>query len=160
VSEHGGRPARASRSWADRLFGAAAEPPAPGPPRKHPEAPRSLRWAAAVIGVQAAAIGIGALALLWLTLTSSADSVSRALAEVVLVGAGAAVLGFCAVGLWRVAPWARGPVIALQLLLAALGYTTAFQADRPLIGLPVLALVATELYLLATPEARLAYLER
>jgi hypothetical protein len=29
-----------------------------------------------------------------------------------------------------------------------------------LVGLPVLALVAAELYLLATPEARLAYLER
>jgi hypothetical protein len=29
-----------------------------------------------------------------------------------------------------------------------------------MIGLPVLVLVAAELYLLATPEARLAYLER
>ena len=33
-------------------------------------------------------------------------------------------------------------------------------ADRPLIGVPVLAVVAVELYLLATPEARLAYLQR
>jgi len=70
------------------------------------------------------------------------------------------VLGAAAVGLWRVAGWARGPVIVLQLLLAALAYTTAFEADQPAIGLPVLLLVAAELYLLATPEARLAYLER
>ena len=39
-------------------------------------------------------------------------------------------------------------------------YVAAFEAERPLIGVPILLLVATELYLLATPEARLAYLER
>jgi hypothetical protein len=105
-------------------------------------------------------MAVGAVVLLYLTLTSSAASVSRAIAEVVLVAACAAVLGAAAVGLRRVAGWARGPVIALQLLLAALAYTTAFEADQPLIGLPVLVLVVTELYLLATPEARLAYLER
>jgi hypothetical protein len=78
----------------------------------------------------------------------------------VAIGAGAAVLGAAAVGLSRVASWARGPVIVLQLILAALGYTTAFEAERPLIGVPVLVLVAAVLYLLATPESRLAYLER
>jgi hypothetical protein len=113
-----------------------------------------------VVGVEAAAIGAGALFLLYLVLTSTADSMSRALAEVVVIGAGAAVLAAAAVGLWRVATWARGPVVVLQLLLAALAYTTAFEAGQPAIGLPVLVLVATELYLLATPESRLAYLER
>jgi hypothetical protein len=113
-----------------------------------------------VVGIEAAAIAGGALVLLWLTVTSTADSLGRALAEVVMVGAGAAVLAVAAVGLWRVAAWARGPVIVLQLLLAALAYTTAFEAEQPLIGVPVLVLVAAELYLLATPEARLAYLER
>ncbi len=119
-----------------------------------------MRWAAVVVGVEAAAIAAGALVLLWLTLTSTADSLGRALAEVVMVGAGAAVLAVAALGLWRAAGWARGPVIVLQLLLAALAYTTAFEAELPLIGVPVLVLVATELYLLATPEARLAYLDR
>jgi hypothetical protein len=144
----------------DRLFGAAADPSAPRAPRSRIDAPKALRWAAAVVGLEAAAIGMGAIVLLYLTLTSDAASLSRALAEVVLVAAGAAVLGAAAVGLWRVAAWARGPVIALQLLLAALAYTTAFEAEQPMIGLPVLFLVAAELYLLATPEARLAYLER
>ena len=65
------------------------------------------------------------------------------------------MLAAAAVGLWRVAAWARGPVVVLQLLLAALAYTAAFQAGRPAIGLPVLALVLVELYLLATPESRL-----
>jgi hypothetical protein len=98
--------------------------------------------------------------LVFLTFTSDADSVGRALAEVVYVLLGAAALAACAVGLWRVRAWARGPVVALQILLGVLGYTTAFDGGRPLVGLPVLVLVVAELYLLATPEARLAYSER
>jgi hypothetical protein len=160
VTEPGGQPPQPFRRGLDRLFGAAAEPSAPRAPRARPDAPRALRWAAVVVGIEAGAIAVGALVLLYLTFTSTAASLSRALAEIVLVAGGAAVLGAAAVGLWRVAGWARGPVIALQLLLAALAYTTAFEAGQPLIGLPVLALVVVELYLLATPEARLAYLER
>jgi hypothetical protein len=148
------------RRRAARLFGEAAEPSAPKPVREVHEAPRSLRAAAAIVGVEAALVSLGALALLWLTLTSTPDSLSRAIAEVVAIGAGAAVLGATAIGLWRVSAWARGPVIVLQLLLAALGYTTAFEAARPQIGVPVLGLVAAVLYLLATPGSRLAYLER
>jgi hypothetical protein len=158
TNDDGDRPEPRRRG--SRLFGEAAEPSAPRPVRAEMQAPRTLRWAALVVGVEAALIGVGALTLLWLTLTSTADSVGRAIAEVVAIGAGAAVLALAARGLWRVAPWARGPVIVLQLLLAALGYTTAFDAKQPLIGLPVLALVVAVLYLLATPESRLAYLER
>jgi hypothetical protein len=153
-------PPQPPRRRSDRLLGAAAEPSAPRPERPRTEAPRSLRWAAVVVGIEAAALAVGALLLLYLVVTSTADSVSRALGEVVFVGAGAAVLAAAAVGLWRVASWARGPVVVLQLLLAALAYTTAFEAGRPAIGLPVLVLVAVELYLLATPASRLAYLER
>jgi hypothetical protein len=148
------------RRRAARLFGEAAEPAAAKPVRVASAAPRSLRAAAAVVGLEAALIAVGALVLLWLTFTSTPDSVPRAIAEVVAIGAGAAVLGAAAVGLSRVASWARGPVIVLQLILAALGYTTAFEAERPLIGVPVLVLVAAVLYLLATPESRLAYVER
>jgi hypothetical protein len=159
VTEPGGRPSQQPRRLTERLFGATAESSAPRPQRPRTVAPRSVRWAAVVVGVQAAAIAVGALVLLYLSLTSTADSLGRAVAEVVIVGAGAAVLAAAAVGLWRVAAWARGPVIVLQLLLAALAYTTAFEAGQPVIGLPVLVLVAAELYLLATPEARLAFLE-
>jgi hypothetical protein len=159
VTEQGGGSPGRSSSWGDRLFGAAAEPSAPRPVRVRPEAPRSLRWAAVVVGVEAAAVALGGLVVLYLTLTSTAVSVASALAQVVLEFAGAIVLAACALGLWRVAGWARGPVVVLQLLLAAMAYT-AFQAGQPLVGVPVLALAAAELYLLATPEARLAYLER
>ncbi len=40
------------------------------------------------------------------------------------LAAGGALLAVAAVGLRRVSPWARGPVVVLQLLLAALAYTT------------------------------------
>jgi hypothetical protein len=113
-----------------------------------------------VVAVEAAAAAVLALLLLFLTLTSSPDSVGRALAEVVYVGMAAVLLAAGAAGLWRVSGWARAPVVVLQLLLGVLGYTMAFQADRPLWGVPLLAAVALELYLLATPEARLAFFQR
>jgi hypothetical protein len=123
-------------------------------------APVSLRRAALVVALEAVLLGALAAGLLVLTVVGEPDSVGRALAEVVLVGAGAALLAAGAVGLRRVSPWSRAPVVVLQIFLGLLGYTTAFEAARPLIGLPVLVLVAATLYLLATPESRLAFLER
>jgi hypothetical protein len=163
VSDQSGAAGERPRRRADRLLGAPATP-APAKPAREPaargggEVPASLRWAAAVVGLEAALIGAGAVVLLYLTLTSTPDSLPRAIAEVVFVGLGAGLLGAAALGLARVASWARGPVVVLQILLGLLAFTTAVQAERPLIGLPVLALVATVLYLLATPASRLAYL--
>jgi hypothetical protein len=142
------------------LLGGAAAPTTPRAQAARPAAPAAVRRAALVVALEAAAVAALALVLLFLTVTGEPDSVGRALAEVVYVGLGAALLAAGAVGLWRVSAWARGPVVVLQLLLGALGYTAAFQADRPLIGVPVLAVVAVELYLLATPEARLAFYHR
>jgi hypothetical protein len=149
------------RGRLDRLLGAEASAPQTSTARSpRPEAPPAVRRAALVVAVESAVLVAVAGVLLFLTLTSDADSVGRALAEVVYVLLGGAALAACAVGLWGARPWARGPVVVLQILLGVLGYTTAFDGGRPLIGLPVLALVATEIYLLATPEARLAYSER
>jgi hypothetical protein len=122
--------------------------------------PAAVRRAALVVAIEAAVAAALALTLLFLTLTSAPDSVGRALAEVVYVGLAAALLAASAVGLRRLSAWARGPVVVLQLLLGVIGYTMAFQADRPLWGVPLLAVVALELYLLATPEARLAFVQR
>jgi len=160
MTEPAGVPPQPPRLRSERLLGGAARPSTPRPERPRTEAPRTLRWAAVVVGIEAAALALGALWLLYLVVSSTADSVAAALGEVVFVAAGAAVLAAAGVGLWRVASWARGPVVVLQLLLAALAYTTAFDAGRPAIGLPVLVLVAAELYLLATPESRLAYSQR
>jgi len=159
MTEPAGVPPQPPRRRSERLLGGAAETAAPRPQRPRTEAPRTLRWAAIVVGIEAVALAVGALWLLYLTVTSTADSVAAALGEVVFVAAGAAVLTAAAAGLWRVAGWARGPVVVLQLLLAALAYT-AFQAGQAAIALPVVVLVAVELYLLATPESRMAYQER
>ena len=113
-----------------------------------------------MVALEAALLAAVALVLLWLTVTGDPDSVGRALAEVVYVGLGAGLLTAAAVGLWRVSGWARAPVVVLQVLLGLLGFSLAFQGGLPLIGVPVLVLVATVLYLLATPEARLAYFTR
>lgn len=157
--QDGGSAERRARPRAESLLGGAA---AESPRRERPqgEVPGAVRRAALVVAVESAALAAVALVLLWLTVTSEPDSVGRALAEVVYVGLGAGLLGAAAVGLWRMSGWARGPVVALQILLGLLGYTLAFEADRPLIGVPVLALVAVELYLLLTPEARLAFFNR
>jgi hypothetical protein len=149
------------RSLADRFLGATAERTAPKPPKQPGEpAPRSVRRAAVVVGVQALGLAAVAAWLLVLTVTGDPADTGRALAEVVFVALGAAALAVAGRGLWRVASWSRGPVVALQIFLGLLGYTSAFSYGRPEIGLPVLALVAVELYLLATPEARLAFSRR
>jgi hypothetical protein len=155
VTEHD-EPQRTGRR-ADRLFGAAAQPAEPRPPRARTDVPGSLRWAALLVGLEAVAIGGLALVWLWLIVAHDALDVGRAIAELVLIGLVAVGLGAAAAGLWRLAAWARGPVVAAQIFLGLCGYVAAFEAERPLIGIPILAAVAGVIYLLATPESRLAY---
>jgi hypothetical protein len=147
-------------SRAERLLGGAAQPTARAPRPPRPEAPAAVVRAALVAAVEAALLIGGALVILWLTLTSDPDSVGRALAEVVYVGIFGAALAAAAVGLRRVSAWARGPVVVLQILLGLFGYSTAFPGGQPLLGIPLIVLAVAELYLLATPEARLAFYER
>jgi len=73
---------------------------------------------------------------------------------------GAALLAACARGRWRLASWSRGPVVAAQLLLGLVGFTAAFSCQHAEVGIPMLLPVAVVLYLLATPEARLAFFRR
>jgi hypothetical protein len=152
-------PSGARRRRADRLLGEAAAPAAPRPRRTAADVPPALRRAALAVGLEALLLGVVAAVWLVLTFVDEPSSVGRAIAEVVYFGLGAALLAAAAVGLWRRSAWARGPVIVLQVLLGLFGYQAAFTYDRPELGLPVLVLVAATLYLLLTPEARLAYLE-
>ena len=147
-------------SRAERLFGGAAAPSSRAPRPAGPAAPPAVLRAALVAAVEAALLLGGALVLLWLTLTSDPDSVGRALAEVVYVAIFGVALAAAAAGLRRLAGWSRGPVVVLQLLLGLFGYSTAFPGGQPLLGIPLIVLALTELYLLATPEARLAFLDR
>ncbi|MGY1604298.1 hypothetical protein [Geodermatophilus sp. SYSU D00815] len=148
------------RSRADRLLGAAAEPSAPKPPREEPETPRSVRWAALVVGLEAAALVAAAAYMAVRTLTGDADQAQGAWGLVAFALLGAVLLAACALGLWRLAAWSRGPVVAVQLLLGAIGLTAAFEYEQQQVGIPMLVPVAVTLYLLATPEARLAYFQR
>ena len=59
-------------------------------------------------------------------------------------------------GLRRVAGWARSPAVVLQLLAVPVGVGLV-QGRVWYAAVPVLLLAGTVLYLLATPEARLAY---
>lgn len=142
------------------LLGEPAQPRTPQPVRERAEVPSAVRRAALIVALEAVLVAAVALMLLYLTVTSTPDSVRRALAEVVYVGLAASLLGAAAAGLWRMSAWVRGPVVFLQLLLAVLGYTLAFQVQRPALGIPVLVLVAVELYLLVTPQARAAFNRR
>ena len=153
-------PAGGRRRKVDRLLGEPAAPSAPRPRRPATDVPASLRRAALAVGVEALLLTGVAVVLLVLTVVDAPSSVGRAIAEVVYFGLAAAALGAGALGLWRRSPWARGPVVVLQILLGLFAYQAAFTFERPEIGLPVLVLVAVTLYLLATPEARLAYAER
>jgi hypothetical protein len=161
VSEQAGpeQPSGSRRRGADRLLGEAAAPRAERPGRPAADVPAALRRAALAVGLEA--LLLGGVAVVWLVLTVVREpaSVGRAIAEVVYFAIGAAALAACARGLWRRSSWARGPVVVLQILLGLLGYQAAFTYQRPEFGLPVLVLVAATLYLLLTPEARLAYQE-
>jgi hypothetical protein len=59
-------------------------------------------------------------------------------------------------GLHRVAGWARSPAVVLQLLALPVGVGLV-QGRVWYAAVPVLLLAGAVLYLLATPEARLAY---
>lgn len=160
MTEHDdGAVSRPRRRAAERLLGAAAEPSAPRPERVRSAAPRTVRWAALVVGLQAAvALGTGGL-LVYLAATGSGD-VGNDLALAATVAVFGVLLAVCAVGLWRVARWARSPVVAMQIIFGLMGLTAITEAHSPAFGVPVLVLVALEFYLLATPEARLAFYPR
>jgi hypothetical protein len=113
-----------------------------------------------VVGVEALGAVAGAVATVWFAATGQVSSTKNAIGIAAVALVGAVLLAGCARGLWRVSSWARGPVVAFQLLLALIGYTAAFEYGAPQVGVPLLVLAAAELYLLATPEARLAYFRR
>jgi hypothetical protein len=160
TDERAGRPER--RSLADRVLGATAEPTAPRPAQQSARepgnaAPRSVRWAAAVVAVEAVVLLAVTGYLVVGTVTGDAESDRGAWGLVAFALLGVVLLVACARGLWRLASWSRGPVVAVQLLLGALGLTAAFSYEHPEVGIPMLVPVAVTLYLLATPEARLAF---
>jgi hypothetical protein len=157
VTQQDGAPSPQPSRRADRLLGAAAEDSAQRRERERPDVPASLRWAAVLVGLEAAATAVLAVVWLWLIVTSTPGHLAAAIGEVVVIALVAVGLVAAGVGLSRVAGWARGAVVAAQIFFGLSGFVAAFEAERPLVGVPILVVVAGVLYLLATPESRLAY---
>ena len=159
TEEQRGAPQRPRRR-AERLLGAPAASSAPAEPRERRDAPRSVRGAALVVAVEAAAVAVATVVLLGALLTGRVASTGNAIGLLLVAVLGLGLLMACARGLWRVASWARAPVVVVQVILAFIGYNAAFPWHAPQVGVPMLVAVAAILYLLATPEARLAFFQR
>lgn len=114
--------------------------------------------AAAIVALEGFAVAaLGPIVFVGGILMSRPESLGRAWAEVVIAIAAGAVILFLARSLSQVAVWSRAPVIVIQILAAPVGYSLAFPSEQPLYGIPILAAAATVLYLLFTPDSKLAF---
>lgn len=118
-----------------------------------------MRFACAVIGLEALALVAAALVVVVKAATETAHDLAAALLLALVALAGAAALLLCARGLLHLRSAARTPVIVLQLLALPVSYSLAFQADRYDYGGPILVAALLVLYLLFTPPVR-AVLDR
>jgi hypothetical protein len=126
----------------------------PGQPSS-PGAPRTVRQAALLTGLEGVALLGLAVGLVVQTVAGSVAQAGNALAGAALSAGAGLLLGALARGLVRLRAWARSPVVVVQVVSIPVG-VTLLQAGRPVFGVPVLVLAAAVLYLLFTPAARLA----
>lgn len=117
--------------------------------------PTPLRLAVALLFLEA--LGIGAVAVLfaYYGLTQKAASVGGAVSVVVFPAALAALLGLLGVMLARTRAWARGPSIALELLLVPIGYYMIVGGTAWL-GVPTIVVALACTGLLLAPATRTA----
>jgi hypothetical protein len=117
--------------------------------------PTPLRLAIALLFVEA--LGIGAVAVLfaYYGLTEKASSAGSAVSVVVFPAAVAALLGLLGVTLARTRAWARGPSIALELLLVPIGYYMIV-GGTPWLGVPTIVVALACTGLLLAPATRAA----
>ncbi|MEU8526984.1 MULTISPECIES: hypothetical protein [Streptomyces] len=114
--------------------------------------PGRLTAAAAVAGIEAAALVAGGLYMLVTTLTGTPDDLTQA----VTGGATLVALGLiplaAARGLWLLRAWSRGPAIITQILALPVAWQL-LQADSAMIpaGIALAVLAVTGLTLLINP---------
>jgi len=104
-------------------------------------------------------VALGPLLLVRGILMSRPESLSRAWAEVIIAIAAGALILVLARALSRVATWSRAPVLVIQILAVPVGYSLAFPSQQPIYGIPILLAAAAVLYLLFTPESKLAFFQ-
>jgi len=131
-------------------------PAGPSGPGSRSAIPGTLRTAAGIVAVQAAALAIVAVVVIVLAFVHSATRLWAALTVAGFALLGAAVLYLCARGLLGRRPSSRSPVVLLEVIALPVGYSLGIQAGRLEIGLPVLASAVAVLVLLFTPAARVA----
>jgi hypothetical protein len=114
--------------------------------------PPPLAWAVRLLYAEAVAAGGVAGYLVYEDLTGGATDVRAAILVTAYAVAFAAALGGLAYALSRCRPWARGPVVAIQLLLLPTGYYLA-TGGWPWLGIPIALLGLVVAGLLVTPGA-------
>jgi hypothetical protein len=112
-----------------------------------------LRLAVAVLLVEA--LGIGAVAVLfaYYGLTQKVAGTGSAVSVVVFPAGLAVLLGLLGVALARGRAWARGPAIALELLLLPLGYYM-ITGGALWLGIPTIVAALASTGLLLAPATR------
>jgi hypothetical protein len=117
--------------------------------------PTSLRLSVWLLAVQAAALGLVALYLLYDALVGAAQTVQSAVAVISYVALAAAALGGLAYALHRRRGWARGPAIVLEMFGILLGYTFVRYGSL-VVGVPALLSALGGTVALLAPSTRLA----
>ena len=112
-----------------------------------------IRFAICLLLAQAGALVVAAGVVGVMTAAGAAEDVGRGLSDAGFALGGAAVLVIAALGLARLSPAARTPVIVVELLALPVGYSVAFQSGRVGYGVPVLISAAAVICLLFTPAA-------
>jgi hypothetical protein len=117
-----------------------------------PRLPAPLAWAVRLLYAEAGAAGLVAAYLVYEDITGEATDLRAAIFVTLYAVAMAAALGGLAYALSRCRPWARGPVVALQLIMVPIGYSLA-TGGRPWLGVPVALVGLVIAGLLVTPSS-------
>ncbi len=121
-------------------------------PPRHTNPP-SLRWAVALLVVEALGVAGVTGFFGYEDVTAAADSIRNGVALTVYFGVLAALLGLLAWFLHRRRAFARAPAIVLQLLLAAVG-SLMIKGGAAWLGVPVILLGLVGAGLLLTAATR------
>jgi hypothetical protein len=124
-------------------------------PAEPTPSPTTLRWAVRLLLVQAAALAVLTLLLVYLGLAGDYTAARMALSLPGYVGLMTAALLGLGVALARHRRWARGPAIVLELLQVPIGFTM-LSGGLPQVGAPLLISGLLGAGLLLAPATRQA----
>ena len=116
-------------------------------------APTTLRWAVRLLGVEAAALAVVTLWLIYELATTTATRVRGAVLVTDYAGLMASLFALMGWALHHRRAWARGPAIGLEMLLIPIGYYMTMGGVAWL-GLPVIAFGLVGAGMLLAPSTR------